>query len=68
MVIAEQLMAVVAATHDGFVAQPWQVFLVYQAIALFAFMYNLMALKRAPWTHNIGCEQRPPLLLLLIQY
>lgn len=63
MIIAEQLMAVVAATHEGFVIKSWQVFLVYQAVAFFAFLYNLFALKRAPWTHNIGCKQNPPLIL-----
>lgn len=61
MIIAEQLMAVVAATHEGFVLKPWQVFLVYEAVVLFAFLYNLLALKRAPWTHSIGCEQSPSL-------
>lgn len=55
IIIAEIVMATVAATNSGFVTKSWHVFLAYQAIALVALLYNILALKRAPWTHNIGC-------------
>ncbi|KAJ5432609.1 uncharacterized protein N7458_011765 [Penicillium daleae] len=54
ILIAETLMAVVAATHEGFVVEAWHIFLVYEALAFLAFIYNVLALKRAPWTHIIG--------------
>ena len=56
IIIAEQVMALVAANHEGFVTQPWQVFLVYEGVAFLALIYNVFALKRAPWTHSIGCK------------
>lgn len=58
ILIAETLMAVVAATHEGFVVEAWHIFLVYEALAFLAFIYNVLALKRAPWTHIIGCEPK----------
>lgn len=61
ILIAETLMAVVAATHEGFVVEAWHIFLVYEALAFLAFIYNVLALKRAPWTHIIGCEPNPAL-------
>ena len=33
----------------------WHTFLVYQALNIVTLTYNIFALKRALWTHNIGC-------------
>lgn len=54
---AEQILATAGAMNEGFVSTRWQIFLVYQALVLLGLIYNIMALKRAPWTHNIGCKQ-----------
>lgn len=56
-IIAEQLIAGVAAIYEGYVPQRWHVFLIYEALALLVFFYNVLALKRAPWAHNIGCKE-----------
>jgi choline transport protein len=56
VISAQQVMALVAALHDEFTTKSWHVFLVYQGLALCGLLYNIFALKRAPWTHNIGCK------------
>ena len=52
---AQQIMALVSALHPGFETKQWHVFLIYQGVALIVLFNNLFILKRAPWTHNIGC-------------
>lgn len=56
ILVAEQLLALVENCISGYVPQTWHVSLVYQALALFAMLYNLFILKRNPWTHSVGCE------------
>ncbi|KAF9888505.1 hypothetical protein FE257_008612 [Aspergillus nanangensis] len=63
---SEQLISVVAVYHGGFVTKSWQVFLVYQATAFLALLYNIFALKRAPWSHRIGFFMTLSLFLVSI--
>ncbi|KAJ5605758.1 hypothetical protein N7510_008539 [Penicillium lagena] len=40
--------------HFASILAPSRLRRVYQGMAFFALVYNIFALKRAPWTHNIG--------------
>ncbi|PIG85563.1 hypothetical protein AARAC_007327 [Aspergillus arachidicola] len=53
-IAAQQLLAVISAGMLNFAPQPWHVFLVYQGFSLLAILYNALALKRSPWTHNLA--------------
>ncbi|KAH8596947.1 amino acid permease family protein [Bisporella sp. PMI_857] len=50
----QTLFAVVALLDDTFVTHKWQIFLLFQAVALVIAVVNIFALKRLPWIHNIG--------------
>ncbi len=41
--------------NEEFVIQRWHAFLIYQALNVVVLIYNLFVLRRAEWTHNIGC-------------
>lgn len=56
IIVAQQIMALVALTHQTFVTESWHVFLLYQAIAIWVLLFNLFILKRNSWTHNVGCK------------
>ncbi|KAE8335735.1 hypothetical protein BDV24DRAFT_155792 [Aspergillus arachidicola] len=58
-IAAQQLLAVISAGMLNFAPQPWHVFLVYQGFSLLAILYNALALKRSPWTHNLACYWIP---------
>jgi choline transport protein len=58
---AQQIMAVVSSLRSTFVTRTWHVFLLYEFFALAVLLFNLFALKKHPWTHNIGCEYCPNL-------
>lgn len=53
---AQQIMALVAVYNPSFETKPWQVFLIYEVIATFILLNNLFILKRASWTHIVGCK------------
>lgn len=55
---AQQIMALVAVYNPSFQSKEWHIFLIYEAIATFVLLNNLFILKKAPWSHNIGCEQK----------
>lgn len=52
---AQQIMALVVIYNPDFVVKQWHVFLIYQVWAVSILLYNIFALKKTPWTHNIGC-------------
>ena len=47
-------LAMIAFNVPSFTIQHWRTFLLYQVLNLISLLYNLFALRRAPWTHSIG--------------
>lgn len=56
LIPAQQIPALVATYSPSFVQHSWHVFLIYEGVALVVLAYNLFALKRTPWVHEIGCK------------
>lgn len=50
------LLALVVYYQPNYTPQAWHYFLVYQAINVVFLLYNLFALAKTPWVHNIGCK------------
>lgn len=56
IIAAQALLALPSFFVESYVPQAWHYFLVYQAVNIFCLVYNLFALKRTLWTHDIGCK------------
>lgn len=50
------LLSIISFYLPSYVPEAWHYFLVYQAIHLVLFIYNLVALVKTPWVHNLGCK------------
>ena len=51
----QMLLALVVYYQASYVPQAWHYFVVYQAINVVFLIYNLFALVKTPWVHNVGC-------------
>ncbi|KAI5252861.1 amino acid transporter [Aureobasidium subglaciale] len=51
---AQMLLASVLYYEPSYAPQAWHYFLVYQAINVVFLLYNLFALAKTPWVHNVG--------------
>ncbi|THY38339.1 amino acid transporter [Aureobasidium pullulans] len=51
---AQMLLSIISFYLPSYVPEAWHYFLVYQAIHLVLFLYNLVALVKTPWVHNLG--------------
>lgn len=56
MIFSEELLTLIVFYHPDFNPQPWHQFLLYEAFGLVIFLYNLLALKKLPATHYVGCK------------
>ena len=56
IITAQQIEALVALYHPNYRSPTWHVFLIYEAVLVWTFLFNLLVLKKAPWTHNFGCK------------
>lgn len=54
--VAQLVLAMVASSIPYYAIERWRNFPSYQALNVITLAYNLVALKRAPWTHNVGCK------------
>ncbi|EED21859.1 choline transport protein, putative [Talaromyces stipitatus ATCC 10500] len=54
MASSQQILPLAEYYNPGYVAKDWHYFLVYQAFLLVVLVYNMVALKKLPVTHNIG--------------
>ncbi|KIW18243.1 hypothetical protein PV08_02531 [Exophiala spinifera] len=54
MIPAQQIPALIAAYSHTYSQDSWHVFLIYEGVALVVLLFNLFALKRNPWVHEIG--------------
>lgn len=55
VLVAQILIAIPAFLIDTYVPQTWHYFLVFQALNVALLLYNIFVLRKAPWTHEIGC-------------
>lgn len=51
----ETLMAMVIEWNDGYNAQPWHLFCVYQLSNIVIVVYNVFLTNRTIWVYNAGC-------------
>ena len=59
--IASQVILAIPEYYvESYEPRTWHYFMVFQAVNLVVLAYNIFALKRAPWTHNIGCKKAMP--------
>lgn len=56
IIVAQLFLAMLAFNLPAYHIERWHVFLAYQVLNGINTLYNLLALKRTPWTHNIGCK------------
>ncbi|KAK6000904.1 hypothetical protein QM012_002987 [Aureobasidium pullulans] len=54
LLATQLLLALVIYYHPAYVPQAWHYFLLYQAINVIFLLYNLFALAKTPWVHNVG--------------
>ena len=53
---SEAILSIVLFFNASYDPPPWHYFLVYQAVNLVFLLYNILALKRTPWIHDVGCK------------
>jgi choline transport protein len=53
---SSQITAIAAFYHPGYEPQKWHKFLIYEAFGIVVVVYNILALKKLPRTHDVGCE------------
>ncbi|KAL8970857.1 MAG: hypothetical protein Q9197_003589 [Variospora fuerteventurae] len=58
IIVAQLFLAMLAFNIPAYQIQRWHVFLSYQVLNVITTVYNLLALKRTPWTHNIGLKSK----------
>ncbi|KAF1812576.1 amino acid transporter [Eremomyces bilateralis CBS 781.70] len=51
---SQQIPAIVTYYHPEFVLQKWHAFLIYESFGFIVVLYNVLALKKLPRTHDIG--------------
>lgn len=56
VVPSSQITAIASYYNPQYVAQKWHAFLIYEAFGLIVVLYNVLALKKLPRTHDIGCK------------
>ena len=56
IIVAQLALTMVAFYDTSYSIERWQTFLSYQVLNVVILVYNVFGLKRAPWTHNIGCK------------
>ena len=55
IIVAQLSLAMIAFYDTSYTIKRWHTFLSYELLNLVVLVYNIFCLKRAPWTHNIGC-------------
>ena len=56
IIIPQLVLGMVVFYNETFVIKRWHTFLIFQALNFIVLLYNLFVLRRAEWTHNIGCK------------
>ncbi|KAG9662728.1 amino acid transporter, partial [Aureobasidium melanogenum] len=54
LLATQLLLALVMYYQPSYAPKAWHYFLVYQAINVVFLLYNLFALAKTPWVHNVG--------------
>ena len=62
IIMPQIILGIVVFYNESFVIQRWHAFLIYQALNFAILGYNVFILRRAAWTHTIGCMYQVPFL------
>lgn len=41
--------------NPGYESKTWHYFLIYQATNIIVLLYNIFAIRRTTWIHDVGC-------------
>ena len=56
MLTSYNIITLAGFFHSDYVPKDWHIFLVYTAYGFVVLLYNIFALKRTAWMHDIGCK------------
>lgn len=56
LIIAQLIIALVITFHGDYTPQSWHFFMIFEATNLFATVYNIFLLKRAPRIYDLACK------------
>ena len=56
IIVPQLCLGMVVFWNQGYVAQPWHAFLIYQAINVLVLVYNMYLLRRTMWIHDLACK------------
>lgn len=56
MIPSQQITHLAAFYNPSYEIKAWHQFLIYELFGLVVVLYNILALKKLPITHNIGCK------------
>lgn len=56
MLTATSILTLAASMNPQYSPTSWQLFLVYEAFSTSAILYNILAIKRTTWIHDVGCK------------
>ncbi|CAA9957250.1 Amino acidpolyamine transporter I [Pyrenophora teres f. maculata] len=54
IIVPQQLVAMASFWNPSYLPKAWHTFLLYQAANLITLIYNIYALKRTMWIHDVG--------------
>lgn len=54
--LATQLLVALPQFFNGYEPTKWQMFLISQALNVFAFAYNVFLIRRTTWIHQTACK------------
>lgn len=53
---AQPLVAMVQLFNQDYVPEAWHYFLIFEVLITGILLFNIFALKKMPWIHDIGCK------------
>ena len=56
IITALQIASLATWYNPGLTGHAWQVFLIYQALAILGLLYNIFLIRWLSFTHTIGCQ------------
>ena len=61
LIIPPQIITgVIKFYSSSYEVRRWHIVLLYQGLNIGGVLYNIFALQKAPWTHNLGCKCKSP--------
>jgi choline transport protein len=53
---AQFIISMAIYNNPGYEAKSWHYFLIYQATNIIILLYNIFAIRKTSWVHDIGCK------------